>query len=183
MIVTHPKLTFEEYLNYDDGTDNRYELVDGEPLEVPLASRRHWQISKCLEHLFEEQIAKLNCNWDVGRGDVGVKTRGSNSATQTLGERANNRIPDLVVFDSETHSILNAFNILTDAPILVVEIVSPGKTNRQRDYIEKRREYEEIGIPEYWIVDPEQQQIVVLSLEGNTYRESIYTGDRWVGTA
>jgi len=170
MIVTHPKLTFEEYLNYDDGTDTYYELVDGELVEVPLASRRHWKISKRLERLFEEQIAELNCNWDVGRGDVGVKTRG--------GKSDNNRIPDVVVFNSETDSILDESNILTNAPILVVEIVSPGKANRERDYIEKRREYEEIGIPEYWIVDPDGQQIVLLSLEGKTYREEVYTGDR-----
>jgi Uma2 family endonuclease len=35
MTTTRKKLTFEEYLDYDDGTDNRYELVDGELVALP----------------------------------------------------------------------------------------------------------------------------------------------------
>jgi Uma2 family endonuclease len=35
------KLTLEEYLAYDDGTDNRYELVDGELMEIPPETKRN----------------------------------------------------------------------------------------------------------------------------------------------
>jgi Uma2 family endonuclease len=37
--------------------------------------------------------------------------------------------------------------------------------------VEKREEYAEAGIPEYWIVNPLNRTITVLTLEGDTYRE------------
>jgi putative restriction endonuclease len=52
---------------------------------------------------------------------------------------------------------------------LLMEIVSPGKDSRKRDLVDKRSEYAEAGIPEYWIVDPEQRTINVLTLDGAGY--------------
>jgi Uma2 family endonuclease len=49
-------------------------------------------------------------------------------------------------------------------PQLVVEVVSPGRIGRERDYISKRAQYAARGIPEYWIVDPQEQMIAVLQL-------------------
>jgi Uma2 family endonuclease len=40
-----------------------------------------------------------------------------------------------------------------DVPTIVVEFVSAGKRNWQRDYVEKRREYLELGVTEYWVID------------------------------
>jgi Uma2 family endonuclease len=56
-------------------------------------------------------------------------------------------------------------------PRLVVEVVSPGKTNRDRDYINKRSQYGAIGVDEYWIIDPQAQTVLVLSLTGEEYQE------------
>ncbi|MEB3340062.1 MAG: Uma2 family endonuclease [Okeania sp.] len=42
---------------------------------------------------------------------------------------------------------------------------------KERDYIAKRIQYQDCGIPEYWIVDPETQSILVLELKGKTYIE------------
>jgi Uma2 family endonuclease len=53
---------------------------------------------------------------------------------------------------------------------LVVEVVSEGTENRERDLETKRAEYARAGIAEYWIVDPQEQQIKVLTLDGQTYR-------------
>jgi Uma2 family endonuclease len=52
---------------------------------------------------------------------------------------------------------------------LVVEIVSPD--DPERDLVRKRRDYAAAGIPEYWIVDPQQGTISVLRLEGDAYAE------------
>ena len=52
---------------------------------------------------------------------------------------------------------------------LVVEVVSPNDPDR--DLIEKRADYAEGGIPEYWIVDPRGETITVLALAGETYVE------------
>ncbi|MCC6510564.1 MAG: Uma2 family endonuclease [Pirellulaceae bacterium] len=53
---------------------------------------------------------------------------------------------------------------------LAMEVVSEGAEAAKRDYEDKRRDYARAGIPEYWIVDPEQQRITVLVLEEATYR-------------
>jgi len=55
---------------------------------------------------------------------------------------------------------------------LVTEIVSGGAEDKVRDHVVKRREYAEAGIPEYWIVDPFEETITVLVLDGSVYRES-----------
>lgn len=52
---------------------------------------------------------------------------------------------------------------------LVLEVISPDRP--ERDLVEKRREYAEAGIPEYWLVNPLDQSIAVLRLEGDTYGE------------
>ena len=48
-------------------------------------------------------------------------------------------------------------------------MVSPDDPDR--DLVEKRADYAEAGIPEYWIVDPRDETITVLALEGGTYRD------------
>jgi Uma2 family endonuclease len=45
MTIAAQKLTFEEYLAYDDGTDTRYELVDGELVPLNLGTGRHGGIA------------------------------------------------------------------------------------------------------------------------------------------
>ena len=52
---------------------------------------------------------------------------------------------------------------------LVAEVVSLD--HPERDLVEKRADYAEAGIPEYWIVDPREETITVLALEGNAYAE------------
>ncbi len=54
---------------------------------------------------------------------------------------------------------------------LVMEVVSGGARDRERDLIEKRQEYAQAGIPEYWIVDPETETVIVLVLDGDEYAE------------
>jgi Uma2 family endonuclease len=52
---------------------------------------------------------------------------------------------------------------------LVMEVVSPDDPDR--DYKKKRKEYAQVGIAEYWIVDPMKQVITVLTLDGEMYAE------------
>jgi Uma2 family endonuclease len=53
-------------------------------------------------------------------------------------------------------------------PDIAVEVVS--RESRHRDYGEKRRIYEEAGVPEYWIIDPVQQRVEFLVLEAGRYQ-------------
>ena len=77
------------------------------------------------------------------------------------------REPDiLLVRDANDPRCQNRFWLGAD---LVVEIVSPD--NPERDTREKRADYAEAGIPEYWIVNPEDETITVLRLQGEQYAE------------
>jgi Uma2 family endonuclease len=54
---------------------------------------------------------------------------------------------------------------------LTMEVVSEGEESRERDLETKREDYAKAGIPEYWIVDPQERRITVLVLDGQVYRE------------
>lgn len=62
--------------------------------------------------------------------------------------------------------------------LAVLEVVSPGQTNHDRDYSRKRAQYAAVGTPEYMIVDPQAQVVIVLVLEQGSDREAgRYGGD------
>jgi Uma2 family endonuclease len=95
---------------------------------------------------------------------------------------AANRYPDLVVLRPEHLDLMGRRLTITldmPPPLLIVEVVSPGKNNhallcryrKGRDYIHKRSQYAAIGVPEYWLVDPQSQAIGVLKLQDNDYLE------------
>jgi Uma2 family endonuclease len=62
-------------------------------------------------------------------------------------------------------------------PDLVVEVVSPGDLQRDRDYIAKQIQYQDRDIPVYWIIDPQVREIMVLTLTSTGYQEQIYRGN------
>ena len=79
------------------------------------------------------------------------------------------REPDIIfVSASNSHRFVEDY---CDGADLVVEIVSGSYGDRRRDYVTKRTEYAQAEIPEYWIVDPRDQVIIVLTLAGGTYVE------------
>lgn len=86
------------------------------------------------------------------------------------------REPDLLVLnDARDPRRQNRFWLGAD---LVVEVVSAD--NPQRDLVEKRQDYAEAGIPEYWTVDLRSKTLTVLRLAGGEYVEHGVFG---VGTA
>jgi Uma2 family endonuclease len=74
MTATTKKLTFAEYLKYNDGTDTQYELVDGELVPMSLGTGKHGSISKFLERSFDDEIAKMGNNWTAQKFSVGVRS-------------------------------------------------------------------------------------------------------------
>jgi Uma2 family endonuclease len=161
MTTTRKKLTFEEYLDYDDGTDNRYELVDGELVALPPESRINILIANYLFFkLIEAGIPMELVYPHTCELQVPVLLSGD----------PQNRFPDLVVIREEHLSLTqNRFTITLTMPPpqLVAEVVSPGRSNRDRDYKRKRAQYTHLGIPEYWIIDPQEQTVIVLHLEND----------------
>jgi Uma2 family endonuclease len=158
--VKHRFQSFEEYLVYDDGTDNLYELFNGELIEVPPESGENVQIANRLFFYFALLIGT-------------DRVRGHGLELEVRGE-PRNRYPDLTLIREEHIQQLakrNTLRLSMAPPLLVIEVVSPGELQRDRDYIAKRSQYQDCGIPEYWIVDPEAKTILILELTGNTYTE------------
>jgi Uma2 family endonuclease len=84
------------------------------------------------------------------------------------GARAKFRDPDVLYMKAEhAHRCQEKF---CDGADLVMEVVSPDPKDRKRDLEIKPREYARAGIAEYWIIDPQQQWIRVLTLQGRTYK-------------
>jgi Uma2 family endonuclease len=151
------RFSFAEYLTYSDGTDTRYELVDGELLPMALGTGRHGQIIDCTYRVLSQKITDMAKPWVVVQGQVGVRVpRGAGLATV--------RIPDVVVIKLQDWEFLQDKPAVIDfdlePPLLVVEVVSPSTKNI--DYRTKRTEYAGRDIPEYWIVDPVEHKISVL---------------------
>jgi Uma2 family endonuclease len=162
-------MTMEEYLAYDDGTDTRYELVDGELVEMPTESQVNARIAK---YLFSEFMKHFPLAF------IGIK----DTEIEVMGRRAKCRLPDLIVHSEESLAALESTTrsiLLRDMPppALVIEVVSPGAENRDRDYRYKRTEYAARGIAEYWIVDPEIQQITLCLWVNGQYEDTSYAGD------
>jgi Uma2 family endonuclease len=99
---------------------------------------------------------------------------------------AANRFPDLVVLRPEHLELTQRRLTITldmPSPRLIAEVVSPGKTNRDRDYIHKRSQYAAIGVSEYWLLDPVAQTVMVLTLDGEDYREvGVFTGEEAIAS-
>ncbi|MBF2056278.1 MAG: Uma2 family endonuclease [Cyanobacterium sp. T60_A2020_053] len=155
--------SFEDYLTFHDGTDNKYELVNGELILMPTASGFHALILIFIYDLFKEEIKRLNLDYKIMPGTVGIKTAENKS-----------RIPDLAVLSSFQCEEIRAMRtaVLDSAPPLVVEIVS--NNNKQDDYRYKRSEYAVREIPEYWIIDPELAKVSILLLEDGFYEVKEY---------
>jgi Uma2 family endonuclease len=166
-VETKKKMTFEEYLNYDDGTDKHYEFVDGELVEMAPESDLNSRISFFLALQF-------------GRFLASERIRHKDTEVATSGKQVQARLPDLMIISEEGADLLatsnrNTITLEMPPPELVIEVVSPGKTNQERDYRFKRSEYAARGIPEYWVIDPEAK-ITVFTLETGFYEEAVYTG-------
>jgi len=159
--------SFAEYLAYNDGTDNRYELVNGELQLMTTASGFHALILHLIFKILEQEIDRLQQPWKVMPGTVGVRTAKNKS-----------RIPDLVILSESQCQEIRAMSaaVLETPPLLAVEIVSPN--NSDDDYRYKRSEYAVREIPEYWIVDPEAQKISVLLLVSGFYDVTEFTGEQ-----
>ncbi len=161
------RLTFEEYLNHDDGTDTQYELVAGELVKMPPESRLNSQISFFLAL----ELAKLIPSDRICHKDTEIEVTGAQTQV---------RLPDLMVLsDALAARLGNRRGTITremPPPIMVVEVVSPGKANEERDYRYKRSEYAARGISEYWIVDPQQAKVTVLTLVAGLYEAEAYMG-------
>lgn len=142
-VATTSKMTFNEFLEYSDGTDALYELENGELIPVPSESDINQRIA----------IFLLTCFFNIGISHNRLRMK---TEIVVPSRKVNVRVPDLMVYSEELAIAMQGATrslILLDMPppLLVVEVVSSNQANR--DYRYKRTEYAARGIAEYWIVD------------------------------
>jgi len=171
MTTTTNRLTIAEYLYYNDGTDTRYELVNGELISMSLGTGKHGALIKFLAGTFDREIEQRGLNWTAISSVLGIQSpRGGRWDTV--------RIPDVVILPLEQWRNLQnreaVINLNEPPPLLVVEVVS--ESTKRIDYGAKQAEYSVLNIPEYWIVDPLQSKITVLTLIDEWYESADFTG-------
>ncbi len=175
-VATERKLSIAEYLAYEDGSDDRFELVDGELFKMALGTGRHSDISDFLVDEFRAEVKRMGVPWIAKMMSIAVQ-----SPRGTRWETA--RIPDVVVLPLEQWEGMSdreAFIPLNESPpLLVVEVVSASTI--AMDYRTKYAEYAVLDIPEYWIVDPLESKVTVCTLSEGFYANQVFAADQPIG--
>lgn len=173
--VVTKRFTFEEYLAYDDGTDRRYELVDGELIPMSLGSGQHGGVAEFINVCFREEILRLKLDWTSKQMLVGVRS-------PRAGRWDTSRIPDVVVLSllqwRELRNPEAVIELNEPPPLLVVEVVS--ESTKTVDYRAKRVEYNILNIPEYWIVDLLTNKVTVFTLIEELYEPAEFVGSEQI---
>ena len=141
--------TVDEYLALTDKTNRLIEFVDGDLEFLPMPTEAHQLI---LLYLFDAFRAFAHPKLGMVLF-AGLRVR--------LGS-GRFREPDIVFIRTENYD--QRGNRFWEAADVVMEVVSDDDESRHRDYDTKLAEYAAAGIPEYWIVDPQEKRITVLAL-------------------
>jgi Uma2 family endonuclease len=147
--------TEEEYLVLTGQRNQLVEFTDGYLEVLPMPTAKHQKLLKFLFLAFH--------SFFDARGGIVL------FAPLRLRIRPGKfREPDLLVLLSAADP--RGQDRFWEGADLVLEIVSEDKP--ERDLVDKRADYAEARIPEYWIVNPQNETITVLALRGDSYQET-----------
>jgi Uma2 family endonuclease len=140
-------LTYEEYRRLPDD-DLRYELLEGFLVREPTPRTKHQALVRRLMLSLADFLDRS--------GTEGLFT------APTAVMLSDNTIlqPDLLWVRPERLHIVEA-DALHGPPDLVFEVLSPA--TRERNLTSKRQLYAQYGVDEYWVVDPEEQQLLLFA--------------------
>lgn len=138
----------------------RHEIIHGEDFVNPSPNLYHQEVSRHIQFQLYSQIELTGLGKVI---DAPVDLQLSNHDIVQ---------PDLVVVTLKNKHIMTPAKI-HGVPDLLVEILSPS--NPDHDLKTKRKLYEDSGVPEYWIVFPDEHQVLQLVLIDGRYTESIET--------
>jgi len=165
--------TYAAYLASDVEPDGKFCLLsNGEVIELPPEDEENIRVATELLFVLGQFV----------RPRTLVRTASTELQVNPMGDGRVNREPDLVVLRPE-HIVLmadikkSAVLLGMPPPAFVAEVVSPGSEssdNYRRDYEWKRQQYQDLEIPEYWIIDRHRQQVTVLILKDGVYAETLY---------
>ena len=157
MSLSKPQCTAQDYWSLPEGV--RAELIDGELWDLASPSRAHQEIVSALTTRLSNHIESHGGPCKVYPAPFAV-----------------NLFADDTTFVEPDVSVVCDHDKLSDrgcegAPDLVVEVVSPS--NPGMDYVSKLNLYQEAGVREYWICDPQQRRTLVYSF-GTESLMSVY---------
>jgi len=139
-MTTATRWTTADLARFPDDDTLRYEIIDGE-LSVTKAPDTYHQI-------VAGRIAATLDAWSIRNGGYTIPAPG------IILPDEDNLIPDVVwVSDARFHASIGDDHKLHALPELVLEVLSPGKQNEERDREKKLEVYARGGVKEYWIVD------------------------------
>jgi Uma2 family endonuclease len=176
-----PKIvTFDEFITwYPENSGVRYELHNGEIVEMSQPTGKHERIKGFSAAELTVEFRRLNLPYFI-----------PNQAIVKPPERESGYFPDVLILNDaalvDEPFWEKSSTVTKGASIpLVIEVVS---TNWRDDYYLKLADYEEMGIPEYWIVDyaalaarkfignPKQPTFSVYQLIDGEYQVSLFRG-------
>ncbi|MFB9121530.1 Uma2 family endonuclease [Bergeyella porcorum] len=138
----------------------RVELIKGKILKMsPAPSRKHQEISRNINRVLDQYFYGQKCKLYYAPFDVRIPRQSSDDKEVFTVVQ-----PDLCVVCDE--SKLDDKGCI-GAPDLIVEILSPG--NSKREMKDKFELYQESGVREYWIVDPNQESVLIYILKNGEY--------------
>ncbi|MDF2836712.1 MAG: prevent-host-death family protein [Paenibacillus sp.] len=145
-------VSYEQFLELTEGSEHRYELIDGIVYHLSSPSYKHQYVVSKLLVAFHHKYAGKGCTPLTSPFDITLKKDETNICVVQ---------PDIVVICDTANR--NDRDRYIGVPALVVEVVSPS--SRSKDLIKKMELYKSTGIQEYWIVDPDHEQIHVYRFE------------------
>ena len=162
------KLTTDEYFAEPEAMVRR-ELVWGMVREPPSPFRAHQGVVTRATVLLAEHVLSHR----LGRVYV--------SPLDVVFDRQKALVlqPDVMFVSRERSAILN--NFVEGPPDLVVEVISEG--SRQYDRVSKLEWYRHYHVREYWVIDPEAQEIEVIRLDTEPLQRQTYRSDDAVRSA
>ena len=147
--------TYADYLTWSE--DERWEIIDGEAFDMtPAPSSNHQEISANLIGLLWSFLREKPCK--VFHAPFDVRFPKKNEADEEIRDVVQ---PDIaVICDMKKIDAKGC----RGAPDFIIEILSPSTSSK--DHLKKRRLYEQHGVKEYWLVDPEGRIITIYQTEG-----------------
>ena len=144
--------TYEEYYKLDD--DQRYEIIDGNLLRAPAPDTWHQDWSRDLFRVIDRHVTAQRLG-KVFFAPVDVVLDAENTVQ-----------PDIVFIAMANAGIIQRRAIF-GTPDLLVELISPSSVRRDR--YEKKDLYARFGAKEYWIGDPANKALEILTLKEGRY--------------
>ena len=140
-------LTAEQFDNYPFEEDKRYELDEGELIEMTRPAYKH---NRVLVRLTAKLFAFFE-NHPIGE----VLNSENLYALAPLTRRS----PDVAVILGDHREELRNAKVIPIIPDIAVEVLSPSETSRMIN--RKLRQYFQAGVKEVWLVDPETSEVEI----------------------